>query len=88
MIFHRWGSGYASATYVVELEGKEVDLSDNCLITMADNSQTTFPTPEQIAGWNGPGRGPRECHFGGRVERAPGKVDKSKTYARVVVYID
>lgn len=77
MVYHRWDPQCGRTTIVVELEGDEVNLSDTDLITMVDNRKKSCV--------DGVGQ---VCHFGGRVVRKVGKVNKSKTYAQVVVYID
>jgi hypothetical protein len=62
-------SHYAQTVYTVLLTEDESQLSDDELITRADNNGEPGPV----------------CHFGGKVERKPGKVS-GRPYARITVY--
>lgn len=72
----------------MELEGAELTCTDKTIITLVDNKNMDA-TPEYIKELDEyVGRHKDCCHFGGHVEYRLGKIDPSRRYAKVSVYID
>jgi len=74
-------NGYARKTVIALLEGDEVDLPNGVLMMMCDGrdrkvAQEIFDAKEH------PG------HFGGQLERKPGKKTKSLVFIKATIYTD
>ncbi len=77
--------GYAQQTYIVLLNEADLKRSDFELITMADRHCYDIPADEWKLIENHTNH---SCHFGGNVEKKPGRRNKDWNYARITVYID